>query len=193
MPAPRLTYRPATPDDEEQLAALDTSFTTDTVHRVTAGPTGFTIRPEPVHPPLTKHFPADDDEDEDDDDAPKHTVVALDGDRVCGFVAVDHEPWNARLTIRDIAVAPTHRGHGIAGELMTRAYAYGRQRGARHVWLEVTHLNAPAIRAYQRMGFTFCGLDTTLYTGTPSEGEIALFMSRSLPTAPDAPGPTSRP
>jgi len=30
------------------------------------------------------------------------------------------------------------------------------------------------------MGFTWCGLDMSLYRGTGSEGEVALFMSRSL-------------
>lgn len=29
-------------------------------------------------------------------------------------------------------------------------------------------------------GFTFCGLDTTLYDGTASTGEQALFMSRRV-------------
>lgn len=177
MTRPHYTYRPATPADDDQLAALDSSFTTDTVYRVTAGPTGFSIDPTPVQPPVTKHFPPDD----EDDARPDHTVVALDGDRVCGFVAVGHEPWNDRLTICDIAVAPTHRGHGIARELLAHASAYGHRQGARTIWLEVTNLNAPAIRAYERLGFTFCGLDTTLYTGTPSEGEVALFMSRPLP------------
>ncbi|MFH8367669.1 GNAT family N-acetyltransferase [Streptomyces sp. NPDC018031] len=183
MTSTRYTYRPATEADLEQLGTLDNSFTTDAAYQVTAGPTGFTVHPTPVDPPLTKHFP--DDEDDDDDDVPDHTVVAVDGDRLCGFVVVDHEPWNARLTIRDIAVAPTDRGHGIARELMDHAVAYGLSRRARTVWLEVTNINAPAIRAYERMGFTLCGLDTTLYTGTASEGEVALFMSRPLPDLPN--------
>ncbi|QLJ03157.1 hypothetical protein HZZ00_20690 [Streptomyces sp. NEAU-sy36] len=29
----------------------------------------------------------------------------------------------------------------------------------------------------RRLGFTFCGLDTALYDGTPSAGEQALYMS----------------
>jgi hypothetical protein len=30
------------------------------------------------------------------------------------------------------------------------------------------------------MGFVFCGLDTSLYDGTQSAGEQALFMSRRV-------------
>ncbi|KUJ65121.1 streptothricin acetyltransferase [Streptomyces albus subsp. albus] len=174
MTPPPYTYRPATPADQGQLAALDNSFTTDTRYAVTATPTGFTLRPTALEPPLTKHFP------DDEDDPVDHTVVALDGDRVCGAVAVDYEDWNQRLAIRDIAVAPTHRGRGVGSGLMAQALSYGRSRGARTAWLEVTDINAPAIRAYQRMGFTLCGLDTSLYIGTASEGETALFMSKPL-------------
>ncbi|MFC0598524.1 GNAT family N-acetyltransferase [Streptomyces palmae] len=174
MTPPSYTYRPLARTDHSRLAALDSSFTTDTRYVVTATPAGFTVRPVPLDPPLTKHFP-----DEDDEPA-EYTVVALEGDRVCGAIAVDYEAWNHRLAIRDIAVAPAHRGRGMGRGLMAQALAYGRSRGARTAWLEVTDLNAPAIRAYQRMGFTFCGLDTSLYIGTASEGETALFMSKAL-------------
>ncbi|WKX71199.1 N-acetyltransferase [Streptomyces sp. XD-27] len=178
MTTPPYLYRVGTPADDAELTALDDSFTTDTVYEVTATATGFSLHPAPVHPPLTKQFP-DDDGDEDDDRV-DHTVVAVDGDRICAFIALDYEDWNRRLVIRQITVAPTHRGKGIGRHLMARAFAYGHDRGARAAWLEVTNVNAPAIHAYQRMGFTLCGLDTTLYLGTQSEGETALFMSRPL-------------
>lgn len=64
---------------------------------------------------------------------------------------------------------------------MGLAAQFARERGAGHIWLEVTNINAPAIHAYRRMGFTFCGLDTTLYDGTPSQGEQALYMSMPCP------------
>ena len=46
--------------------------------------------------------------------------------------------------------------------------------------METSNLNLPGVRAYERLGFQVCGLDTSLYDGTPSEGEVALFLSRSL-------------
>jgi hypothetical protein len=33
--------------------------------------------------------------------------------------------------------------------------------------------------AYERLGFHLCGLDTSLYDATASQGEVALFLSRS--------------
>ncbi|MFF7180387.1 GNAT family N-acetyltransferase [Streptomyces sp. NPDC008121] len=175
-----LAYRVAGPADQSAIAALDDSFTTEHVYEVAAGAVGFGLRMVAVDPPLAKVFPEDEpDAPDTDDDA--HEIVAVDADgTVLGVVAVAVEEWNHRLVIRRITVEPAHRGRGIGGELMRRALAYGRDRGARTAWLEVTSVNVPAVRAYRRMGFRLCGLDTTLYTGTPSEGETALFMARPL-------------
>ncbi|MFC8096298.1 GNAT family N-acetyltransferase [Streptomyces sp. NPDC057301] len=177
-----IRYRPARPEDGTALAELDGSFTTDSVFEVAATGDGFSIRQVPVQPPLHKVFPAEDgSEDDDGTFAPARTVVAYDGDRLCGVVETSFSPWNARLTVRDIEVAPAWRGKGIGRTLMNHAFDFARECGAGHVWLEVSNINAPAIRAYLRMGFTFCGLDISLYDGTESAGEQALFMSRRVP------------
>ncbi|MFC9241055.1 GNAT family N-acetyltransferase [Streptomyces decoyicus] len=176
-PDQHIVYREALPQDREQVDAIDDSFTTDAIYEVGAGDQGFALRPVAVDPPLVKIFPPD---EGDDDSAGLHREVAVDEGKVCGFVVVGVEEWHHRLVIHEIAVAPAHRGLGVGAALMRRACAYGRRHGARTAWLEASSVNVPAIRAYQRMGFTFCGLDTTLYRGTPSEGETALFMSRAL-------------
>lgn len=64
---------------------------------------------------------------------------------------------------------------------MVRAVDFARWRGAGHVRLEVTNVNAAAIRAYRRMGFAFSGW-TPASTSTPTrEGERALCMGMSCP------------
>ena len=184
----QLVYRPIEDGDVASLAAIDDSFTTETIYEIelggteagaAAGPAAFSLRPVAVNPPLVKVFPPDKDEDggiaED-----QHAEVAVEDGQLCGFAAAEVQRWNRRLVIEEIAVAPSHRGRGIGTTLMRRACAYGRRWGARTAWLETSNVNVPAIRAYQRMGFSFCGLDTTFYRGTASEGEAALFMSKSL-------------
>lgn len=177
-------YRAAVPGDAGAIRALDGSFTTGTVFRVTVTDDGFTLRETAVDPPLTKVFPEDGDQGDhgDDDGAHFRTFVAhgAAGD-LAGFVAVSYAGWNRRLTVEDIEVAPEHRGRGVGRALMGLAVEFARERGAGHLWLEVTNVNAPAIHAYRRMGFAFCGLDTALYDGTPSEGEQALYMSMPCP------------
>ncbi|MEU5533721.1 GNAT family N-acetyltransferase [Streptomyces sp. NPDC020362] len=177
-----IVYRLARSEDAQALAELDGSFTTDAVFSVAVTDEGFRICRTPVEPPLHKVFP-DEDESEDDggDPALSRTVVAFDGDELCGFVETSFSPWNTRLTIRDIEVAPAWRGKGVGRTLVNHAFDFARERRASHVWLEVSNINAPAIAAYLRMGFVFCGLDTTLYDGTESAGEQALFMSRRVP------------
>ncbi|WP_431032319.1 GNAT family N-acetyltransferase [Streptomyces sp. P6-2-1] len=101
---------------------------------------------------------------------------------MCGYVGTEYEPWNRRLTVADTEVAKDHQGRGIGRTLLRHAIDRGRDLGAGHVWLEVTHLHSRAIRMYQRRGFAFCGLNTSLYLGTESEGETALFTS--LPLGP---------
>ncbi|MGW7311324.1 GNAT family N-acetyltransferase, partial [Streptomyces sp. NPDC054835] len=177
--APPLVYRAAEPADRAAIEAIDDSFTTDRVYEVLADGDGFRLTETPVDPPLVKVFPEEDDEDAAGS-GDLHVEVAVDAGLVRGFVAVGVEEWNRRLVVHTLAVAPTHRGAGVGRALMERACAYGRSLGARTAWLEVTNVNAPAVRAYRRMGFELCGLDTTLYRGTASEGETALFMSRPL-------------
>lgn len=181
-------YRTAVPEDAEAIEALDGSFTTGTVLQVTVADDGFALREIKVDPPLTKVFPEDEydgdgaDAADDGDDADSRTFVAHEaaGD-LAGFAAVSYSGWNRRLTVEDIEIAPEHRGRGVGRALMGLAVEFARERGAGHLWLEVTNINAPAIHAYRRMGFAFCGLDTALYDGTPSEGEQALYMSMPCP------------
>ncbi|MEU0009299.1 GNAT family N-acetyltransferase [Streptomyces sp. NPDC006314] len=190
-----VVYRLARPEDGEALARLDGSFTTHSVFAVTTGHEGFRIRETPIDPPLRKVFPEEDDgEDDDTDPEQSRTVAAFDADELCGFVKASFDPWNARLSICDIEVAPAWRGKGVGRTLMHHAFDFARECGAVHVWLEVSNINAPAIHAYLKMGFAFCGLDTSLYDGTASAGEQALFMSRyiSAPT-PGSPRLTGNP
>ncbi|MCF3102489.1 GNAT family N-acetyltransferase [Streptomyces roseoverticillatus] len=174
--AAAVVYRPALPGEHAGAEAIDNSFTTATVLEVTASDEGFRLRETPVDPPLRKVYPAEDEEGDED----AHVIVARAGDVLCGAISLTHAEWNHRLVIADLRVAPGHRGRGIGPALMERGLAHGRELGARTAWLEVTNVNAPAVRVYRRMGFALCGLDTSLYRGTASEGETALFMSRSL-------------
>ncbi|WP_097981386.1 GNAT family N-acetyltransferase [Streptomyces sp. f150] len=185
-PADDTTYeiRTATPEDAGLVEALDGSFTTATVFHVETAENGFTLREMVVDPPLTKVFPDDEDEDVSADEGdqelqgdPTFLALAPDGS-LAGFVSVAYARWNRRLTIEDIEVAPDHRGRGVGRALMSRAEEFARERGAGHIWLEVTNINAPAIHAYRRMGFALCGLDTSLYEFTASAGEYALYLSK---------------
>ncbi|MFD4354507.1 GNAT family N-acetyltransferase [Nocardia sp. NPDC058518] len=172
-----VSFRRGVHDDDGAVDRIDNSFTTSTIFDIRATGDGFALCEVSVVPPIVKHFP---DETDDDQDKPVRFVAVDPHGDICGSVDVIYEEWNRRLIIADIKVSPSRRGEGLGRELVNLAVEYGREVGAHTLWLEVTNVNAPAVHAYLRMGFTFCGLDTSLYLSTPSEGEIAIFMSQDL-------------
>jgi len=166
------------PQDSAAILALDTGFTTSTVFDVAATPNGFELSERKLPTPIRKRFPIDDLEERD---RPwSHGFVAEAAGEIVGFAASSYEAWNRRLTLWHLYVAPAHRGRGVARALTDRIAALGLEVGAREIWLETSNLNVAGVAAYRVLGFTFTGLDLTLYDGTPAEGEIALFFARPI-------------
>lgn len=174
-----VTIREATPDDDT-VNRIDDSFTTDTIIEIRPTGDGFVLTERTTSSPIRKEFP-DETSVEAGDKEPSARFVAVDEHgAVCGVIDLVSESWNRRVSVTELKVRPAQRRRGIGRQLMERAVSYGHKCDARTLWLEVTNINTPAIHAYLRMGFTWCGLDMSLYRGTGSEGEVALFMSRSL-------------
>lgn len=166
------------PRDGVGIVTLDTSFTTDTVFDVEAPGDGFALRPRRLGAPFTKRLPLDD--LSNPERGWTHAFVAEANGRLAGFAAAGLEAWNRRLTLWHLYVRPDLRRRGVGRRLVGEIEALGRQLGARNVWLETSNFNAPAVAAYRALGYALTGIDTTLYDGTPAEGEIALFLSKPL-------------
>ena len=169
-------------EDAEQIRQIDASFTTHEIY--TAHRDGDQLRLQliPLEVPYTKRLPLEALE-------LKYrqwdfALVATAEGRICGFVAATYEGWHRRLTIWHIYVDSPRRKQGIARLLVNRAHAFGIIKGARNLWLETSSMNVPAIRAYRKLGFELCGLDTAFYHGSPASAETALFFAR--PVANDA-------
>jgi GNAT superfamily N-acetyltransferase len=58
------------------------------------------------------------------------------------------------LCIESVATRPDQRGRGFAGETVSALMAWGRSRGAGAAFLQVQADNHPAVRAYERLGFS---------------------------------------
>jgi ribosomal protein S18 acetylase RimI-like enzyme len=174
-----LIVRPAVlPQDAARIASIDTAFTTDHVYDVDVE--GFAIRlmPRALTAPVTKRFPLDD--LENPERPYDRAWVAMDDGCCVGFAATSFAAWNGRLVLWHLYVNPTHRGRGVARQLLRSVEAAAVEYGARHIWLETSSVNAPGVAAYRALGFSLTGADLTLYDGTPAEGETALFFSRGL-------------
>jgi ribosomal protein S18 acetylase RimI-like enzyme len=73
-------------------------------------------------------------------------AIETNGD-VVGYI----QCWTSNF-IKDLAVAPDHRGNGIGAALMHHAFTLFAARGATHVDLKVKTGALPARRLYTRLG-----------------------------------------
>ena len=73
------------------------------------------------------------------------------------------------VNVHDVAVLPTHRGRGVAAQMLALAESLARQRGACKLTLEVLQGNRQAIALYERIGFAAYELD-------PAMGQARFFQ-----------------
>lgn len=104
--------------------------------------------------------------------------LAMDGNQACGIVGsfLDSND-RARAQLVSMWTAPTHRRRGIGRQLVKAVLRWGHLRGAHTLLLMVTSNNEPAIRFYERLGFTRTGR-TEPYPHDP--GVIEYEMSRPI-------------
>ena len=117
-------------------------------------------------------------------------VARMNSDRGAGFLAVDNEIEcgivGAFLDQDDVKrahlvsmwTAPTHRQRGIGRLLVKEVLDWAHGRNAHTVLLMVTSKNEPAIRFYERLGFSKTGR-TEPYPNDPAILEYE--MSTTIP------------
>lgn len=169
------------PQDEQALRELDTSYETTRVFEVEKVGFVFRLVSRPLPEARRQGFDVLANELRNEDRPWTDAWVATDPNRsLVGFVATSFESWNARLRLWHLYTAPSSRRRGVARRLVEEAAAEGRRRHAVHLFVETPSVNAPAIAAYERLGFHLVGLDSSLYDGTPAAGETAVYLARGL-------------
>ena len=106
-----------------------------------------------------------------------HRAHRWNGDRACGFIAIDQtlgrnedpdaacglvcsfldEQDSARAHLISMWTAPTHRRCGLGRRLVDEVVSWARSRGATAMVLLVTSSNHPAIAFYGQLGFKHTG------------------------------------
>lgn len=77
--------------------------------------------------------------------------------------------------ISNVAVFPEYRNQGIATGLLQYAIEDGRNRGLTEFTLEVRVSNAPAIHAYEKIGFISEGIRPNFYS-QPKEDAMVMWI-----------------
>lgn len=85
------------------------------------------------------------------------------------------------MEILNLAVEPAAREHGVGGDLLSAALAYGAKAAVASVFLEVRESNLRARRFYERRGFAVTGRRPRYYH---RPDEDALVMAHALAVAP---------
>lgn len=173
-----VSIRPARlPDDAPGIAALDASYETEAIDRIEDADRGFRIVRTPI-PKVTKRFWVYDLESEDRDWDEAH--VAVEDDRIVGFSCSSWQFWNRRVILWHVYVDRPYRGGGLGRRLLEPVFARAKRQRANCVYLETSNHNTPGIDWYQRQGFRFGGLDTTLYDGREGAAEVGVYMVKFL-------------
>ncbi len=162
--------------DRKAVEAIDTSFETTAVFDLVTSDRRIELVERTLEAPIVKRYEID---EVFADWGTWEVGWVADADGVRGFATVEHEPWNGRLNLWFLYIAPQWRRRGIGRALLERVEAYGRQVGASHVWIETSSKNVPGVRAYERLGYSLCGADRTYY-GQYMPGETAIFLSKTL-------------
>ena len=95
-----------------------------------------------------------------------YSVLAFDGEQpvglvncIEGFSTIACQPL---VNVHDVAVLASHRGRGVAEQMLTLAEQIARERGSVKLTLEVLSGNRPAMRLYERIGFAGYQLDPAM-------------------------------
>lgn len=103
-----------------------------------------------------------------DDGAPVGLVNCIEG-----FSTFACKPL---VNIHDVTVLASHRGQGVAAQMLALAEVIARERGAVKLTLEVLSGNRPAASLYERLGFEGYQLDPSMGT--------AQFLQKKLSDRP---------
>lgn len=105
-----------------------------------------------------------------------HSFIVYDAKQALGFAncieSFSTFSASSILNIHDFAVSTQHRGKGIGLVLMEGIESFARKQAYKKLTLEVLSGNAPAIKAYQKAGFS-------PYQLNPELGD-AQFWQKSL-------------
>ena len=104
-------------------------------------------------------------------------LLARIGGEPAGYLALAFRRGSVISRIYSIAVAPDHRGVGVAQAMLGAAIDLTARRGCAKIRLEVRKSNTGAITVYQRAGFHLRGIREAYY----EDGEAALLFEADAP------------
>jgi len=107
----------------------------------------------------------------------RHFVVAIDAEQnIVGYAGV-FAPGGAEADVLTVGVIPSHRGQGIARQLMSMITNWATEQGSIAMMLEVKVDNSDAIGLYESLGYSKLNVRKDYF----GAGLDALVMRLDLP------------
>lgn len=106
------------------------------------------------------------------------TFVAVDNDKVVGFISITSALKRRLGTLQRIGVTPDCNGKGIGKMLFEAADQFWRQRNMRKVATCVSSINPGALKFYQKCGFHVEGTLKDHFFEGVDEHQLALFYNK---------------
>lgn len=105
-----------------------------------------------------------------------YCVGAYLGGELVGSMVILFRSNTRSARVYSLAVSQAARGMGIGSKMMANAEREARRRGCVRMRLEVRMDNIPAIRLYERLGFS----ETSILPGYYEDGAHAFVMRKEL-------------
>lgn len=103
-------------------------------------------------------------------------LVAEEEELISAFIVLLKRVTGTGMRIYSVAVSPSHRGKGLAGQLLNEAEKRARANRNQYLVLEVSEINEVAIKLYLRSGFEIFGERPSYY----KNGSKALLMRKMI-------------
>ncbi len=103
-------------------------------------------------------------------------LVAEDDDKIQGYLGLSLDGSQKIGLITTVVVNPSRRQKGVGRRLVDKAKNWAERGRLWSLMLETQTKNYPAVRFFQKSGFSFCGYNDHYYP----DGEIAIFFAYKL-------------
>ncbi len=100
-------------------------------------------------------------------------LAALEGEQLLGYIGLMYVLDEGYIS--NVAVSPQRRGQGIGQALIAELERLSREKELSFMTLEVRESNLPAIKLYEKRGFSRVGLRKNYYD-SPRENAILMTL-----------------
>ena len=174
-----MIIREGNPEELEELASIDGSYTAEVVwqveERTERGIISVTFRPVRLPRAIQVPYPRRP-KALGGTSASQYLFIAEEEGRPVGYTYVLAQGERRNAWVRDLVVDRSFRRQGIGTALLRAAITAAYQDGLHTITLEAQTKNYPAICFGQRNGFKFCGFSNHYYPNN----DIGVFFLRNL-------------